>query len=152
MMRLARRISLLVAFSLLNSAATTAEADAAQTAPSCFYLHEARPESKYAFTRASLIALSYARSAWREAEGFEAERKHESNPQTLLIAMMRHIKASSESYACAEMALEPYKKSPDQKMIGFTADLAVGIYRQHRRLNDEFLDLLRNLPDLSDQP
>ncbi len=107
-----RTVPLLVAFSLLASAATTAKADAGQTEPSCLYLHETRTDSKYAFTQASLIALSYARSAWKEAEAFEAERKAESNPQTLLIAM----------------------------------------YRRHRRLNDQFLDLLRNLPDLSDQP
>jgi len=147
-----RTVPLLVAFSLLASAATTAKADAGQTEPSCLYLHETRTDSKYAFTQASLIALSYARSAWKEAEAFEAERKAESNPQTLLIAMMRHTKSASESYACAETVLEPYKKSADQRMIGFTADLAAGIYRRHRRLNDQFLDLLRNLPDLSDQP
>src|SRR5438552_15546535 len=125
-----RTASLLVAFSLLTTAATTANADAGLTAPSCLYLHEARPHSKYAFTQASLIALSYARTAWKEAEAFEAERKAESNPQTLLIAMMRHTKSASESYACAESVLEPYKKSADQRMIGLTADLAAGIYRR----------------------
>ena len=130
----------------------TAKANAGQTAPSCSYLHQARPDSKYAFTQGSLIALSYAESAWREADAFQAERKAEPNQQTLLIAMMRHIKTGSESYACAEMVLEPYKRSPDQNMIGLTADFVAGIYRQHRRLNDQFLDLLRNLPDLSDQP
>ena len=142
-----RTVPLLVAFSLLASAATTAKADAGQTELSCLYLHETRTDSKYAFTQASLIALSYARSAWKEAEAFEAERKAESNPQTLLIAMMRHTKSASESYACAETVLEPYKKSADQRMIGLTADLAAGIYRRHRRLNDQFLDLLRNLPE-----
>ena len=151
MMRAARRALPLVAFYLLTSAATTAKADAGQTAPSCSSLHEARPDSPYAYTQASLIALSYARSASREAEAFEAERRAERNPGTLLIAMMRHTKTASESYACAEMVLEPYKKSPDQKMIGLTAAYAASLYRQHRRLTDQFLDLLRNLPDHSDQ-
>src|SRR2546427_1685350 len=131
---------------------TTATRGAAQTGPSCSYLHTARPDSSYAFAQASLIALSYAKSAGLEAEAFEAERKAESNPQTLLIAMMRHTKTASDSYACAEIVLEPYKKSPDQTMIGLTADFAASVYRQHRRLNDQFLDLLRSLPDLSDQP
>jgi len=131
---------------------TTATRGAAQTGPSCSYLHTARPDSSYAFAQASLIALSYAKSAGLEAEAFEAERKAQSNPQTLLIAMMRHTKTASEAYACAEMVLEPYKKSADQKMIAPTADWAKRIYRQHIRLNDQFLDLLRNLPDLSNQP
>ena len=151
MMRAARRASLLVALCLLASAAATTKADAEQIAPSCLYLHEARPDSPYAYTQASLIALSYARSASREAEAFEAERRVERNPGTLLIAMMRHTKTASESYACAEMVLEPYEKSPDQNMIGLTAAYAAGLYRQHRRLTDQFLDLLRNLPDHSDQ-
>ncbi len=152
MIQLTRRAPLLLAFYLLISAAAIPNAHAEQTAPSCFHLHNARPDSKYAFTQASLIALSYARSAWREAEAFEAERKGENNPQTLLIAMMRHIKASSESHACAEMVLEPYKQSADQKMIGSTAAFMARIYGQHRTLNELFLDLLRKLPDLSDQP
>src|SRR2546428_14129597 len=152
MTQIVRTVPLLVAFFLLASAGTTAKADGGQTEPSCLYLHETRTDSKYAFTQASLIALSYARSAWKEAEAFEAERKAESNPQTLLIAMMRHTKSASESYACAETVLEPYKKSPDQTMIGFTADFVAGVYRQHRKLKDQFLGLLRNLRDLSDQP
>lgn len=146
-----RRASLFVAFCLLTSAATTGKVDAGQTTPSCLYLHEARPDSKYAFTQASMIALSYARSAWREAEAFEVERKTTSNPQTLLIAMMRHTKTVSEAYACAGMVLEPYKKNADKEMIGVTAGFAAGVYRQHIRLNDQFLDLLRSLPDSADQ-
>ena len=63
MMRLARRAALFVALSLLTSAASGyAVADAGQTAPSCSFLHTARPDSAYAFTQASLIALSYAQS------------------------------------------------------------------------------------------
>ena len=150
MKTLARALLVVILVGLMLSA--TARADAGQTAPSCSYLHTARPDSAYAFTQASLIALSYAKSAGLEAEAFEAERKAESNPQTLLIAMMRHTKTVSESYACAEMVLEPYKKSTDQKMIAPTADWASRIYRQHIKLNDQFLDLLRNLPDLSNQP
>jgi hypothetical protein len=123
-----------------------------QTGPSCSYLHETRPASKYAFTQATIIALSYARSALREGEALETERKAERNPQTLITGMMRHIKSSSEFYVCAERVLEPYKKSPDQKMIGDTAEGLAVIYRQHVRLNDQFLEMLRNLPDLSDQP
>src|SRR5437773_523536 len=151
MIRHTRTASLLVALSIVTSATTTAKAAAGQTAPSCLSLHVARLDSPYAYTQASLIALSYARSASREAEAFEAERRAERNPGTLLIAMMRHTKTASESYACAEMVLEPYEKSPDQNMIGLTAAYAAGLYRQHRRLTDQFLDLLRNLPDHSDQ-
>jgi|SRR5205809_1907773 len=136
----------------LMASATASKADTGQTAPSCAYLHVARPDSKYAFTQASLIGLSYARLAWRETDAFEAERKTERNPDTLLIAMMRHTKIASEAYACAEMVLEPYKKGHDKEVIGRTADFLTAIYRQHRRLNDQFLDLLRNLPDLSGQP
>jgi hypothetical protein len=131
---------------------TTLPAGAQQTAPSYSFLHTAQPDSPYAFAQASLIALSYAKSAGQEAEAFEAERKTESNPQTLLIAMMRHTKAASESYACAAMVLEPYKKSADQKIIGPAAEWTSGIYRQHVRLNDQWLDLLRNIPDMSNQP
>jgi len=134
------------------ASATASRAAAGQTPPSCAYLHVAQPDSRYAFTQASLMGLSYARLAWRETETFEAERKTEKNPQTLLIAMMRHTKMASDSYACAEMVLEPYKKSRDKEGIGRTADLVAGVYRQHRRLNDQFLGLLRDLPDLSGQP
>jgi hypothetical protein len=49
------------------------------------------------------------------------------------------------------MALEPYKKSHDEKMIGFTADFEVAVYKQHRFLNDAFLETLRKLPTLSGQ-
>jgi len=113
--------------------------------------YKVRPDSKYSFTQATLIALFYARSAWRESEAFEAERKVATNQQalTLLTLMMRHTKTASESFACADMVLEPYKNSPDQKMIGHTADVMAAVYRQHIRLNDQFLDLLRNLPDPS---
>jgi hypothetical protein len=131
---------------MMLSAAATADAQL-RTAPSCLYMHNARPDSKYAFTQASLISLSYAGSVWREAKAFETERKAESNPQRLLTGMMRHTKSGSESYTCAEMVLEPYKKSADQKMTGFTAEFMAGVYRQHIRLNDQFLGLLRNLPD-----
>src|SRR5437773_290411 len=105
-----RTVPLLVAFSLLASAATTAKADAGQTEPSCLYLHETRTDSKYAFTQASLIALSYARSAWKEAEAFGAERKAESNTQTLRIAMMQHTKTDSEPYPCADTVPEQDKQ------------------------------------------
>src|SRR5437667_9608146 len=123
MMQLARRATLFVTFSLLTLTATTAKADAGQTTPSCVYLHHARPERAYAFAQATLIGLSYMREAVRETEAFEAERKTERNPQTLLIAMMRHTKMASDAYACAEMVLEPYKKSHDKEVIGRTADL-----------------------------
>jgi hypothetical protein len=127
---------------------------AGQTPPSCSFLLQARPapDSKYAFTQAGLIALSYARAGWQEADAFQAEQKTESDPQTLLIAMMRHTKTASEAYACAETVLEPYRRSHDQKMIGFTADFEARVYKQHRFLNDAFLDVLRKLPDLSAQP
>jgi len=124
----------------------------AQTPPSCPYLHDAKPESKYAFTQATVIGLSYARAALRESEAFEAERRTLTNAQALLTAMMRVTKSSSGDYACAEIVVEPYKKSSDQKMIGTTAEYLAVIYRQHRRLNDQFLDLLKNLPDASQQP
>jgi len=142
------RLTLLAGVMLL----TTATEDAAQTTPSCSNLHPVRPDSSYAFAQASLIALSYAKSAGLEAEAFETERKAESNAQTLLIAMMRHTKTASESYACAAVVLEPYKRSADQKVIAPTADRASRIYRQHVKLNDQFLDVLRNLPDLANQP
>jgi hypothetical protein len=65
--------------------------------------------------------------------------------------MMRHTKNASDAYTCAGLALEPYKKSHDEKMIGFTADFEVAVYKQHRFLNDTFLDTLRKLPTLSGQ-
>lgn len=142
--------ALLVVLSVELTLSATVKADAEQrTVPSCSYLHQARPDSKYAFTQGSLIALSYARSVSREIEAFEVERKAETNPHRLLVATMRHIKSASESYACAEMVLEPYKKSADQDTTGLTAKYAAGVYRQHIRLNDQFLDLLRNMPDES---
>jgi len=135
-----------------------ATAARAQTRVSCPYLHEAKPESKYAFTQATVIGLSYARVALHETEALEAERRAMnnaptmSNAQTLLTAMMRATKSVSGAYTCAEMVLEPYKKSLDQKMIGTTAEYLAAVYGQHRRLNDQFLDLLKNLPDASQQP
>jgi hypothetical protein len=145
-LRLTLRNSRIVVFTGLVLVATVSVSPA-QTAPSCSFLHTTRPDSPYAFTQASLIALSYARSAGQEAEAFESERKVETNPQTLLTAMMRHIKAASDSYGCAVITLEPYKKSADTKIIGPAAEWTSVIYRQHVRLNDQFLDLLRNIPD-----
>ena len=127
---------------------------AGQSEPSCAgtVLHEARPDSKYAFTQASLIALAHARAAVQEADAFQAEQNIGSESQTVLISMMRHTKLAPEQWACAEQVLGQYRKSHDQKMIGFTADFVARIYKQHRSLNDAFLDVLRKLPDLSDQP
>jgi hypothetical protein len=125
-----------------------------QTEPSCSYtvLHEAKLESKFAFAQASLIALSYAQGAVQEAAAFTAEQTSETDAQATLIGMMRHTKLASEQFACAERVLAQYRQSPDRKMIGFTADFLALLYKQHRFLNDTFLELLRKLPDLSSQP
>jgi hypothetical protein len=124
----------------------------AQSPPSCENFQQPKPDSKFAFTQASLIGLTYALAAVLEADAFQAEQNHETNTLTLLTAMMRHTKVASNAYACAEKALEPYRKSRDQKMIGFTSNFEVQVYKQHRALNDAFLDMLRKLPDLSNQP
>jgi hypothetical protein len=138
---------------LLSIAATlSVSICSGQSTPSCtLYMHEVKPDSKYSFAQATLIALVHAREAWQEAADFQAEQKPDDDPQTSLIGMMRHTKNASDAYTCAGLALEPYKKSHDEKMIGFTADFEVAVYKQHRFLNDTFLDTLRKLPTLSGQ-
>ena len=123
------RIITLVGFSCL--------ACVAESTPSCtLYLHEIQPDSMYAFAQANVIALAHAREAWQETTAFQAEQKPDDSPQTVMIAMMQHTKAASNAYACAQMVLEPYKKSHDEKMIAFTADFEIAIYKQHGFLNE----------------
>jgi hypothetical protein len=141
------RRCLTCAIVLLLGVATAA---AQQTVPSCPYPHAARPDSKAAFTEASILALAYARSAWEEGPAFEAEQRTIDNPISLLTAMMRHTKSASEAYTCAELIVAPYRKSVDQEMTGFTADFVATVYAQHRKLNDQFLDVLRKLSSAND--
>jgi hypothetical protein len=126
---------------------------ASVTPPSCgFPLGvAAQPNDRYSFAHASVIALSYARSAVQEADAFQAERRGE-NWQTDLIGMMRHTKAASEAYACAQKMLEPYEASEDERIIRSAAEFENLVYKRHVTLNDEFLDLLRKLPGLSHRP
>jgi hypothetical protein len=98
---------------------------AGQTPPSCSLLLQApEPDSRYAFTQAGLVALSYARAGWQEADAFQAEQKAENSPQTVLIGMMRNTKTASEAYACAETVLEPYKKVPRRGNLWVTASVS----------------------------
>jgi len=124
---------------------------AGETAPSCVDLHDPKPESKYAFAEASMIALSYAQAVSQETKAFEAEREATSDPQTLLIALMRTTKTASEEYACAERVVQPYKKSRERD-IGIAASYLAAIYDQHKTLTDQFVELLRRLPDAAKQP
>jgi hypothetical protein len=121
-------------------------------APRCAILQKPEPSSNFAFAKTTITALSYAREALDEAVVFEGEHKNGDDTLTGLISMMIHTKAASQSFECAEAALQPYKDSRDRETIGSTADYLATIHHQHILLNGHFLDTLRKLPDLSSQP
>jgi hypothetical protein len=120
----------------------------AQSPPSCSDLHVPTLDSQAAFIEASLIGLRYAQSAWNEGAAFDREKEGLA-PTNLLIAMMRHTKLSSEAYACASQLLAKYENSANKTAIGFPAQAMTSIYKQHQRLNDTLLQMLRSLPDTS---
>ena len=59
-------------------------------------------------------------------------------------ALDRHPGAN-EAYACAEQVLTPYRGSADKEIIATAAEFMTVVYRQHQKLNDSLLELLRTL-------
>ncbi len=111
---------------------------------------EKQPLTPYGFAMATLQALSYARDAEEHASEVEQARS-KNEPFSLVTAMMRTAKESSNDFICAKQAMRPYVGGDAGANVKIIATFVTAVYDAHVKLNDQFLQILKTL-GTQDQP
>lgn len=107
----------------------------------------------YGFAKANLSSLWSARNAVKDAMAQLDEGERADNPITLLTAMMRSAKISTNDFICAKRSVEPFASATtrlnsvtneQRDQIRTAARFDMVVYDQHIEINDRMLKLLKN--------
>jgi len=154
-----RSILAITTILLLTSIAANAEIpdSKAEALVNCPVLPNPEPLRSYAFATATVVSLWYARNASEKGNEMKEATSEATNPVSLMTAMMRFTKLSTNEFICAKRSMKPFVGKPkDEDDIPMAADLLTMIYDAHISINQRLLDLLKKLDrigptDLSDQ-
>jgi hypothetical protein len=108
------------------------------------------------FAKANLTSLWYARNAAESAGAIEKAVKETDNWFSLLTAMMRITKTSTNYFVCAKRSMLPFTAAKAGKNIVTAAQLLVLVYYAHIDIDRRALELLKKMDtlgqaELSDQ-
>ncbi len=114
----------------------------------CPGLFHPEPLTPYGFAKADLVSLWYARNADRSNEIVQAA-KESDNGFAYLTALMRITKNSTNDFICAKRSVAPFMTKQAGENVSTAATFLADVYDSHIRLNQQTLDLLKNLDSTS---
>lgn len=145
----AKLILFALIFLLASSAISVAQAPASKTEAlvTCNELLQPEPKTHYGFAKATLVSIWYARNASERASEINPDQGEKANPISVLTAIMRAVKNSTNDFVCAKRALQPFKFKSGDENTRTTAVYLSMVYDQHIDLNQRALNLLKKLTD-----
>ena len=144
---------ILTAVGGLTTAQTTRKK--AEAAVACPLFVQTDSLTPYGFARANLTSLWYARNAVTDAVVEMKQANDDATAFSLLTAMMRGTKISTNDFICAKRVIEEYASpkahlalatATQKESIQTAAEFTVMVYDQHIDINRRMLDLLRKTP------
>lgn len=107
------------------------------------------PKSKpYEFARAVIASLWYANKATKSAETDAAKADSNASGFSLVTAMMRDSKYSTNSYICAKRAVRPFTAKVNGENTSLAAKALWYAYDQNIQLNQRALALIKKIGEM----
>lgn len=117
----------------------------AEALVNCPVVLELEPLVPYGFAKAALVSLWYARSAALRSAEINQAANESSNYFTLMTAMMRITKMSTNDFVCAKRAVKPFAVEQNGENIKISADGFVDAYDAHIAIDQRMLELFKKL-------
>jgi hypothetical protein len=111
----------------------------------CGLLLRPEPLTPYGFAKATLVSLWYAQSAAEHSNEIKQAARETDNSFSLMTAMMRITKTSTNDFICAKRSLQPFTAKQKDENIRTAADFLMVVYDAHISINQRILDILKKL-------
>jgi hypothetical protein len=108
----------------------------------------AEPQTPYGFAKAALVSLWYAKTAANRADEIRQAANDSTNMFSLVTGLMRVTKTATNDFLCARHSLRPFIGKNGNEDIRTAADFMMLVYSGHIAINDQMLELYKNLGEL----
>jgi hypothetical protein len=134
-----------VALAVSNHSAAQVPDAKAEALVSCADPLEPAPLTPYGFAKSTLVSLWHARHAVEQATGLKKETAAATNYLSLVTAMMRATKASTNDFICAKRSVAPFTGPPNDENTRIAASALALTYDAHIDINQRGIELLKKL-------
>ncbi len=141
-------LTAVVAFSFPANAAAQYQETNTETLVSCPEVAPPQTLTAVEFAKGNLTGLWYARNAAERSVEMQEAGKKTDNWFSLLTAMMRIEKTSTNDFVCAKRSILPFAVGHVDQNIGTAAQMLVLVYRAHLDINGRALELLKKTDSL----
>jgi hypothetical protein len=135
------------AFALLVAVAVAQPARGQQPTFCTFAEPAPRQLTPYENAKTAIVSLWYARNAAQRGNDLQKELESVQDMTSFTAVMMRATKESTNDYICARRAVEPFTRASGHTQT--VAQFFTQIYDAHINLNLRMIELVKNLPKIS---
>jgi hypothetical protein len=107
-------------------------------------LHPIAELTPYGFAKATLVSLWYARNASEHGDEIKQVKQDSDNPFSMVTAMMRITKTSTNDYICAKRPLKLFTKQTDETVQTASKFMTV-VFDAHITINERLIKILKTL-------
>ena len=119
----------------------------AETLAACSLI-VSEPPTPYGFAKATLVSLWYARTAANRADEIKKAANESNNMFSLVTGLMRVTKTATNDFLCARHSLRSFIGKDADETMRTAADFLMLVYSGHIAINDQMLELYKNLGDV----
>jgi hypothetical protein len=128
-----------------QSRTVTAPASKAEALVVCPELHSPPQLTPYELAKATLVSLWYASNGAGRSREIKQAANETDNSFSLLTALMRITKISTNDFICAKRAVRPFAADKSDENTRTASDFLAVVYDAHIGINQRLLDLLKRL-------